>query len=105
MENKEIDKSNKSNTIVYTIRWNVVKSDRLKRIRGVSFEELITDGKIINVIDHPGRPGQHMFVFEYKKYIWIAPCVIEKEDVFLKTLYPSRKYHKFYKKGVYNEKV
>ncbi len=102
---KDIDKSDKSNTIVYTIRWNVVKSARLKRIRGVSFEELIIGGKIINTIDNPGRRGQYMFVFEYKQYIWIVPCVIEEENIFLKTLYPSRKYRKFYKKGVPSEKI
>jgi len=105
MEKKAIDKSYESNTIVYTIRWNAVKSARLKRIRGVSFEELAIDGKIIDIIDNPARLGQHMIVFEYKKYIWIAPCVIEEGNAFLKTLYPSRKYRKFYKKGVLDEKV
>ena len=97
---KEIDKFDKSNTIVYTIRWNSVKSARVKRMRGVSFKELMIDGEMIEIIDNSGRQGQHMLVFEYKKYIWIAPCVIEEENVFLKTLYPSRKYRKFYKKGV-----
>ena len=34
-------------------------------------------------------------LFEYKRYIWIIPYVIEKNgDIFLKTLYPSRKYTK-----------
>jgi hypothetical protein len=40
MEKKELDKSKESNTIVYTIRWNQIKSFWLKRIRKVSFEEL-----------------------------------------------------------------
>ncbi|HQJ14946.1 MAG TPA: hypothetical protein PLJ26_00470 [Candidatus Omnitrophota bacterium] len=77
MENEDIDNLEKSNTIVYTLAWNPVKSDRLKRIRGVSFEDLIIDGIMIDVIDNPARQGQHMLVFEYKKYIWITPCVIE----------------------------
>ncbi|HNQ50391.1 MAG TPA: toxin [Candidatus Omnitrophota bacterium] len=105
MDKKGVDKSDESNTIVYTISWNEVKSARLKRIRGVSFEELITDGNVIALIESPVRPGQHMFIVDYKKYIGLDPCVIEGEDVFLKTLYPSRKYHKFYKKGVSDEKV
>jgi len=46
-----------------------------------------------------------MFIFEYKKYIWLSPCVIEDEYVFLKTLYPSRKYRKIYKKGDLDEEV
>ena len=104
MDKKAVDNIGKSNTIVYTISWNTVKSARLKRIRGVSFEELNTEGEIIDLIDNPARPGQHMIVYEYKKYIWIAPCVIEEDKFFLKTLYPSRKYRKFYKKGVPDEK-
>jgi len=40
MDKKAVDNIDKSNTIVYTIRWNKVKSARLKRMRGVSFEEL-----------------------------------------------------------------
>lgn len=63
MEKKGLDKSNKCNTIVYTIRWNAVKSARLKRMRGVSFEELVIDGEIIDIIDNPARLGQHMLVF------------------------------------------
>jgi len=104
MDKKEIDKVNKSNTIVYTITWNPVKSLRLKRIRGVSFDELTADGSIIDIIDHPVRLGQHMIIFKFKKYIWITPCVIEEGCAFLKTLYPSRKYRKIYKEGVVDEK-
>ena len=55
---------------------------------GVSFEEIIVGGKIIDIIENPVRRGQHMIVFEHKKYIWIAPCIIEDENVFLKTLLP-----------------
>ena len=105
MEKKELDKPEESNTIVYTIRWNRIKSVWLKRIRGVSFEELISGGKIIDTIENPRRLGQHMLIFEYKKYIWIAPCVIDGQNVFLKTMYPSRKYRKLYKKGVSDEKI
>ena len=39
-------------------------------------------------------------LFEYKRYIWIVPYVINKSgDIFLKTLFPSRKYTKMYKEG------
>jgi len=34
----------------------------------------------------------------YKKYIWIVPFVRDEDGtIFLKTLYPSRKYTKIYK--------
>jgi len=28
----------------------------------------------------------------HNEYIWIVPCVVEEEYIFLKTLFPSRKY-------------
>jgi len=37
--------------------------------------------------------------FEYKKYIWTIPCIVEEEYIFLKTLFPSRKYTKKYNKN------
>lgn len=96
MEKKDIDRSDKSNTIVYTIRWNVVKSARLKRIRGVSFEE-ITQAVFLDICDHPSRNDQQIFVIDYKGYVWAVPFVVENEGVFLKTLYRSRKFKKIYK--------
>ena len=38
-------------------------------------------------------------LFKLKGYIWIVPYVEEKDYIFLKTLYPSRKFTKLYKKG------
>ena len=96
MEKKDIDKSEKSNTIVYTIKWNPVKSARLKRIRGVSFEEII-QAKFLGIEGNPGRSNQGIYIFEHKGYVWVVPFVYEGEGVFLKTIYPSRKFKKIYK--------
>lgn len=97
MENNDIDNSQESNTIVYTIRWNPVKSARLKRIRGVSFEELIIDGRFLDYIESPHRPGQWIFLLKYRGYVWAVPFVVEGKEIFLKTLYQSRKFNKIYK--------
>lgn len=78
------------------IRWSLVKSRRLKRIRGVSFEEIV-NAKLLDVIEHPGRSGQQILIFGYKEYTWVVPSVIDGDTLFLKTLYPSRKYHKLYR--------
>ena len=43
-------------------------------------------------------------LFKYKRYIWVVPYVEDKETIFLKTLYPSRKYTKLYREGKLNEK-
>ena len=84
------------------IRWNLFKNEQLKRTRGISFEEII-NSKLIAVLKHPSRGNQRIMLFEYKKYIWVAPFIEGKNYYFLKTFFPSRKYTKIYK-GEKNEK-
>lgn len=79
-------------------RWSELKSARLKRTRGVSFDEII-QAKLVGTTEHPKRPGQYLMLFEHKNYVWAVPCVEQGDDVFLKTLYPSRKYTKLYQRG------
>ncbi len=78
------------------IRWNLLKNERLKRTRGVSFEGIL-NSKLVAVLKHPSRANQKIMLFEYKKYIWIIPFVEEKDHYFLKTVFQSRKYTKIYK--------
>lgn len=63
----------------------------MKRTRGVSFEE-ITTAELVAVIEHPRRRDQKIMLFVYQKYIWVVPFVETGTEIFLKTLYPSRKY-------------
>lgn len=79
------------------IKWNLLKNERLKRARGASFEDLITS-KLIAVKRHHQRKNQNIMLFEYEGYIWVVPYVEEKDYIFLKTLYPSRKYTRLYKR-------
>ena len=74
-------------------RWSKLKNRTLKKERGVSFEEIL-ETKFIGARRHPNRSNQLIMLFEYEKYIWVVPCVIEKNYIFLKTLFPSRKYTK-----------
>jgi hypothetical protein len=78
--------------------WNKLKSERLKKTRGVSFEEIIK-AKILAIVENPSRPGQQMMLIDYKNYVWAVPFVETNQEFFLKTLYQSRKYTKIYKKG------
>lgn len=80
------------------VRWNLLKSVRFKRTRGASFEELV-QSKLIAVKRHPTKAHQHIMLFEHRRYIWVVPCVVTEHESFLKTLYPSRKYTKLYKRG------
>ena len=104
MEKKDLDKWQESHTIVYTARWNRLKSAWLKHIRGVSFEEIV-EANLLDIIKHPSKTKQQILIFEYKGYTWAVPYVIDERGVFLKTLYPSRKYHKLYKQGEVYEKI
>ena len=80
------------------IRWNLLKSERLKRTRGASFEEII-QSKLIAVKRHPKKSNQNIMLFDSKGYIWVVPYVETENEIFLKTLYPSRSYTKQYRRG------
>ncbi len=80
------------------IRWDPGKSERLKRERGVSFEEML-QAEVICAVKHSGRPGQRVLLVRYEGYVWAVPYVLNGEEVFLKTLFPSRKYTRLVKEG------
>lgn len=80
------------------IQWNLLKSERLKKTRGISFEEIIQT-KLIGVKEHPKKWYQSIMLFERKGYVWVVPYVESGNTIFLKTLFPSRKYTKLYKRG------
>jgi hypothetical protein len=78
--------------------WNPLKNQRLKRTRGVSFEEIIKSEYVL-IMEHPARPDQKVLLFYYQGRIWVVPAVETGEGFLLKTLYPSRKYTKLYRRG------
>ncbi len=77
--------------------WSLEKNDQLKIERGVSFEDAvfhIERGDVLDLLDHPNPkryPGQRMWVVEIDDYAYLVPFVESKNEVFLKTLIPSRK--------------
>ena len=78
--------------------WSPVKSKRLKKTRGVDFEE-ITRARLIDVRQHPSRESQEIMLFELRGYVWAVPFVRSAGTFFLKTLYRSRKYTKMLERG------
>jgi uncharacterized DUF497 family protein len=82
------------------IIWDENKSTTLKAERGISFDEvavLILEGKYLDVVKHPKRRGQWIFVMPIKDYIHAIPFVIDEDgNIILKTAFPSRKFHKRY---------
>ena len=82
------------------IRWNEEKDRRFVQARGVSFHEIadrILAGDYIDLLENPARTGQDIVVTVIEGYTWVVPFVVEEDDtLFLKTAYPSRKFHKRY---------
>jgi uncharacterized DUF497 family protein len=80
------------------IVWDEDKSDKLKKERGISLEEvavLILRKQYVDIVKHPKRAGQRMFLIPIKGYMYVVPFVIDGENNFvLKTAFPSRKFHK-----------
>ncbi len=75
------------------ISWDLIKNENLKTTRGASFEDLLNKGELVAVKGYTKRDNQQIMLFDYKNYIWIVPFVRNKDgSLFLKTLYPSRKY-------------
>jgi len=90
---------------VKEVRYDSEKNKSLKIKRGINFDdvsELIQSGNptgFIGVIQNPNKkkyPKQRMFLVKFNKYIYVIPFVEEEKYIFLKTIYPSRKYTKKY---------
>ena len=79
------------------IDWNTEKNERLKKERNISFEtisEKIISKDIIDIIKHPNHakyPNQKVFIIEVNDYIYYVPFVEDEDEIFLKTIIPSRK--------------
>jgi hypothetical protein len=84
------------------IDWDQKKNDKLKIERGVSFEDVmlaLIDGRILGKAPHPNRKkysSQQIYIVQIDDYAFVVPFVEDKEKIFLKTIFPSRKYTKIY---------
>lgn len=87
------------------ISWNSEKNALLKEQRGVSFEDVVFHimvEDILDTIDHPNQeryPGQQIHVVAIEEYVYLVPFVESEDEVFLKTIIPSRKATKTYQGG------
>lgn len=94
----------------YVFGFNEEKNILLKKTHGVSFEdviEIINAHGLIDDISHKKDKYSHqrIFIVEINEYTYSVPYVLkDKSTVFLKTLYPSRKLKKQYKKEYENKK-
>lgn len=83
-------------------RWNLEKNEQLKSGRNVSFEDVvlaIESGGLLDVVEHPNPrryPNQGVYVVAIAAYVYLIPHVEEADNVFLKTIIPSRKATRIY---------
>lgn len=87
-----------NNTI---FNWNEEKNLLLKETRGVSFEDVIAAidrGDLLEIIPNFSKTHkeQSCFVVIIKDYAHMVPFVRSEKEIFLKTIYCSRKYKKLY---------
>jgi len=84
------------------ISWNEEKNKLLQETRNVSFEQI--EGKIYSgdfiLVEHYQKERKNQFIIFVKidNYINAVPCLVSAKEVFLKTIYESRKYNKKYNK-------
>jgi uncharacterized DUF497 family protein len=85
--------------------WNSSKNQELIMERGKSFEEVIfhiQNGDLLDDIAHPNTQEyshQRVFVVEINEYVYLIAYVENDDEIFLKTVIPSRKFTKLYLGG------
>ena len=87
-----------------TYNWDDRKNVQLKEQRNISFEEIVIcigDNRVVDVLEHPSTekyPGQYLYLVEYGNYIHVVPFIYDEKEkeIFLQTIYPSRKYTRRY---------
>lgn len=82
--------------------WNNEKNMWLIEHRGVCFEQVVMlmgQEDVLDVIEHPNQdeyPGQKIAIIRIDDYAYLVPYVQSGEEIFLKTVIPSRKATKKY---------
>ena len=77
------------------------KAQILKLERNIDINEiveLIIERKYMDILEHPKREGQQIFILSYRNYIHAVPFVVDEDDnIIIKTVFPSRNFNKIYK--------
>ncbi len=77
--------------------WDSAKNEKLRRERGISFEEIVYHiqcGDLLDVLEHPDQrryAGQRVFVVKVGDYVYLVPFMEDDRETVLKTIIPSRK--------------
>jgi uncharacterized DUF497 family protein len=82
------------------IIWDSDKNRKLLLERKLSLEtfaSLILEKKYLTILKNPSRKDQKIFIIPYQNYTYVVPFIIDdNQNIVLKTVFPSRKFHKIY---------
>jgi hypothetical protein len=84
------------------INWSTEKSRKLNELRGICFEDIlfyIEKGILLDDYQHPNQKrysGQRVMVIGINNYAYLVPYVEYENEIFLKTIIPSRKATEMY---------
>lgn len=82
--------------------WNPEKNNLLREEHGITFEYVVFHigaGDAVDIFEHPNQeryPGQRIMVVIEDGFTYLVPFVESKEEVFQKTIIPTRKATKLY---------
>ena len=85
--------------------WDNEKNQSLKSERNISFEEVvfhIEKKHLLDIVQHSNQEkykGQKIFIVNIDNYAYLVPFVEREQEIFLKTIIPSRKATKKYLQG------
>jgi len=85
------------------IEFDEQKNLILKETRGVNFDDVLTcikNNKVLGVEKHYNKSkyiNQSLLIVKINNYAYVVPFVVKNDNtIFLKTVFPSRKYKKLH---------
>jgi uncharacterized DUF497 family protein len=93
------------------INWNTEKSRLLKEARGICFEDVVfhmEKGALLDDYSHPNQQkygGQRIMIIGVDNYAYLVPYVEDENEIFLKTIIPSRTATEKYFGGQHEGKI
>lgn len=84
------------------INWNAIKNQQLIIERNISFEDVVyylQHDALLDDVAHSNKskyPNQRVFVLAIDDYVYLVPYVENQDEIFLKTIIPSRKATRHY---------
>jgi uncharacterized DUF497 family protein len=87
---------------VKNFAWDDAKNAKLRKERGIGFEDVvfhIERGDLLDILERPNPDryaGQRIFVVRRDDYVYLVRFIEDEQSVSLKTIIPSRKATKQY---------